>query len=76
MTEKVISCIEEALGREISDDAKNSTVTLYQAGVTSYELVEIIVKFEETFETDMDDVLDKVNDLTINDFKNILEKVL
>ena len=76
MTEKVISCVEEVLGRDIPDDVRNSEVSLYQSGVTSYELVQIIVNFEEFYGVDMDDVLDKLNDLTIKDFGQILEMMI
>ncbi len=76
MTAEVISCIEGVLGRTLSEEVKNSEITLYQAGFTSYELVQIIVKLEELYEVEMDDVLERLNDLTVNDLDSVLSELV
>ena len=76
MTAEIISCIEGVLGRILSEEVKNNEITLYQAGFTSYELVQIIVQFEELYEVELDEVLERLNDLTVNDLDNVLSELV
>lgn len=63
---EIIDMVQNCIGRELNDEAKNSKITLYESGVDSIELVNILVVIETNANISLDSLLGMLEVITID----------
>ena len=63
---EIIDMVQNCIGRELNDEAKNSKITLYESGVDSIELVNILVAIEANTNISLDSLLGMLEVMTID----------
>lgn len=63
---EIIDIIQNCIGRTLSDDVKCSLISLYEGGIDSFEMVKLIVELESYLNISLDDLLDKIETITID----------
>ena len=69
---EVVEIIQKCIGRNLSVNVMENKVTLVESGLNSIEIIKIIVAIEEKYFVSLNELLDKINILTIDMLNQVI----